>query len=148
MIVIEDFLDKETCDYCIKYFKENISDAIYFQKRMKLELFYSKEDAKIKKLVDKYIKIYPGHYLKNIEIIEWPVGESHKWHKDKIYYDKTTITYLNDNYKGAVNFVKDFKSEPKTGKIILFNSEDIHMASTLEEGVRYVILAWFNELKK
>tara|TARA_R100001015_G_C4542197_1_gene105939 strand:+ start:146 stop:589 length:444 start_codon:yes stop_codon:yes gene_type:complete len=147
MIVIEDFLDKEVCTYCIKYFKENISDAIYFQKRMKLGLFNCKEDDTIKKLVDKYSKIYPGHYLKNIEISEWPVGESHKWHRDNQFYDKTTITYLNDNYKGGVNFVKNFKSEPKTGKIILFNSEDIHMASMLEEGVRYVILAWFNILK-
>ena len=147
MIVIEDFLDKETCNHCIKYMQEHRSKTEPFQKTMRLGLFNCKEDKKIKKLVDKYSKIYPGHYLKNIEISEWPVGESHKWHRDNQFYDRTTITYLNDNYVGGVNFVKKFKSEPKTGKIIIFNSDDIHMASMLEEGIRYVILAWFNILK-
>ena len=147
MIVIADFLDKETCNHCIKYMHKNKSKTWPFNKTMRLGLLDCKDNNTIKKLVDKYSKIYPGHYLKNIEISRWPIGESHKWHRDKPYYDRTTITYLNDNYKGGINFVKKFKSEPKTGKIIIFNSDDIHMASMLEEGVRYVILAWFNILK-
>ena len=36
MIVIEDFLDKETCDYCIKYMHKNKSKTWPFNKTMRL----------------------------------------------------------------------------------------------------------------
>ena len=39
MIVIEDFLDKETCNYCIKYMQEHRSKTEPFQKTMRLGLF-------------------------------------------------------------------------------------------------------------
>ena len=78
-----------------------------------------------------------------MELIYWPVGEYHDWHDDTIYYDKTTITYLNDNYEGGRTKVQNYEVVPKMGKIILFDSDKKHKVSPLLKGERYVILAWY-----
>jgi hypothetical protein len=102
-------------------------------------------DLKIDQLINKYGKLYPGHKVANFEILKWPVGELHDWHNDTIYYDKTTITYLNEGYKGGKTTIGQYTVEPKTGKIILFNSELMHMVSPLMSGERYVMLVWYKK---
>ena len=59
-----------------------------------------------------------------MEIIKWPAGEYHDWHDDKIYYHKTTITYLNEDYEGGRTTVEDYTVEPKTGKIVVIGDFD------------------------
>ena len=93
------------------------------------------------KNLNQYFKIYN---ISNFEILKWPVGEYHDWHTDTIYYDKTTITYLNKGYKGGRTTVDNYTVEPETGKIILFDSGIRHKVSPLIEGERYVILVWYN----
>ena len=144
MIEIESFLDKEICHHCIKFFNTNESKALTFNKRKKLEILSMLNiDSKIDQLVNKYGKLYPSYKVANFEILKWPVGEFHDWHNDTIYYDKTTITYLNEGYKGGKTTIGQYTVEPKTGKIILFNSELMHKVSSLISGERYVMLVWY-----
>jgi len=146
MIEIENFLNKETCNHCINFFNKNESKSLIFHKRKKLPILEMLNvDLKIDQLVDKYKKIYPGFKISNFEILKWPVGELHDWHNDTIYYNKTTITYLNEDYEGGRTTVEDYTVEPKTGKIILFDAETKHRVSMLTKGPRYVILAWYNK---
>jgi hypothetical protein len=146
MIEIENFLSKETCNHCINFFNTNESKSLIFHKRKKLPILEMLNvDLKIDQLVDKYKKIYPGFKISNFEILKWPVGELHDWHNDTIYYNKTTITYLNEDYEGGRTTVDQYTVKPKIGKIILFNSELMHMVSPLVKGERYVILVWYNK---
>jgi hypothetical protein len=149
MIEIRNFLSKQECDDCIKFFNVNESISTYFNKRKKLEILsLLNENVNIKKLVYKYSTIYPNHYISNFEILKWPVGESHDWHDDTIYYDKTTVTYLNKDYIGGRTVVDKYSVEPEIGKIILFDSNVKHKVSLLTKGDRYVILVWYNLTKK
>jgi len=143
MIEIENFLSQDICDYSINYFRRNKKHSLKFNKRKKLNLQDEKKDPVILNLITRYSKIYPNYYLKNIELIYWPIGEHHDWHDDTIYYDKTTITYLNKNYEGGRTIVKNYEVSPETGKIILFDSDIKHKVSPLLNGERYVILAWY-----
>tara|TARA_Y100000401_G_C8177641_1_gene152386 strand:- start:41 stop:499 length:459 start_codon:yes stop_codon:yes gene_type:complete len=149
MIEIKNFLTEKTCKDCIDFFNKNYSKTKIFRKRKKLDLLnLTKINVKIKKLIDKYSKIYPGYNISNFEILKWPIGEYHDWHTDTIYYDKTTITYLNKDYKGGRTTVDNYTVEPETGKIILFDSGIRHKVSPLTEGERYVMLVWYNLIKR
>ena len=146
MIEVESFLDKETCDYCISFFNVNEQKALTFNKRKKLEILNMLNvDLKIDQLVNKYDKIYPNHKVANFEILKWPVGEFHDWHNDVIYYDKTTITYLNEGYEGGKTTIDQYTVEPKTGKLMLFDSKLMHKVSPLIKGDRYVMLVWYKK---
>ena len=69
---------------------------------------------------------------------------SRDWHDDTDYYNKTTITYLNQEYDGGRTIVGNYTVEPETGKIILFNSNIKHKVLPLIKGDRYVMLVWYN----
>lgn len=143
MIEIEDHLSKDICNYLINCYKQNFDKTSTYNNRKIIKINDLQEDVVIRKLVESYSKYYPNFYLKNMELIYWPVGEYHDWHDDTIYYDKTTITYLNDNYEGGRTKVQNYEVVPKMGKIILFDSDKKHKVSPLLKGERYVILAWY-----
>jgi len=146
MIEIENFLSKETCNHCINFFNINESKGLNYNKRKTLPILsLLNVDLKINELVNKYKKLYPGYTILNFEIIKWPVGEKHDWHNDTIYYDKTTITYLNEDYEGGKTTVATYTVEPKIGKIILFDAEVMHKVSPLIEGERYVMIVWYKK---
>jgi hypothetical protein len=149
VIEIKNFLSKQECYNCINFFDINESKSTYYNKRKKLDILHlSKKDTNIIKLITKYSSIYPGYYISNFEILKWPVGEYHDWHDDTIYYDKTTITYLNKDYIGGRTMVDKYSVEPEIGKIILFDSNIKHKVSLLTKGDRYVILVWYNSIIK
>lgn len=149
MIQINHFLTEEDCNYFINFFNINESKSSFYKKRKKLNVLNVLNlDLKIKKLVHTYSQIYPNYYIKNFEILKWPVGEYHDWHTDDIYYDKTTITYLNKNYIGGRTTIDNYTVEPEIGKIILFNSNVRHKVSPLKNGDRYVMLVWYNLITK
>ena len=145
IIEIDKFLTKETCDYCINFLENNRAHWKSFNKRSKIQV---KEllnvDIKINSLYLKYMKLYPNHKLANLEILKWPSGEYHDWHDDTIYYNKTTITYLNEDYEGGRTTVENYTVEPKIGKIIFFDADKKHRVSMVPRGPRYVMLAWYN----
>ena len=143
MTEVEYFLHPCLCDELINFYKKNKSNTKLFKKRSILDLSKFHENPIINNIVKKYIKLKPRKILKNIELAFWPVGEFHDWRDDTIYYDVTTITYLNDNYKGGVTTVEDYEIKPEKGKICIFDSDKKHKVSSLEEGERFVILAWY-----
>ena len=143
MTEVEFFLQPSLCDELISFCKKKLNDAVKFNKRLILDLSKYNENPMIHNIINKYIKLKPRKKLKNIELAYWPIGESHDWHDDTIYYDVTTITYLNDNYKGGITAVEDYNIKPEKGKICIFDSSKKHKVSTLEEGERFVLLAWY-----
>tara|TARA_R110000787_G_scaffold224276_1_gene332466 strand:- start:3400 stop:3846 length:447 start_codon:yes stop_codon:yes gene_type:complete len=148
MIEIEGFLDKNLCDYCVDFFEKNKSKTQSFHNRKLLSISPTKNsNKKIINLINKFSKLYPNHKIANFEILKWPVGEFMDWHDDTIYYDKTTITYLNEDYEGGRTTINDYTVEPKIGKIILFDSNQNHKVSTMISNNRYVLLVWYSKIK-
>jgi len=150
LVEIEDFLPKKTCNYCIKFFEANKKHWKSFQKRHLIKIPVKDslkpiDSRNLTRLYIKYMKLYPNHKLTNLEILKWPRGEYQDWHDDTIYYDKTTITYLNEGYEGGKTTVEEYTVEPKTGKIILFGADKKHKVSMVTKGPRYVLLAWYNK---
>tara|TARA_R100001509_G_scaffold143399_1_gene99134 strand:- start:2258 stop:2707 length:450 start_codon:yes stop_codon:yes gene_type:complete len=144
MVEIDNHLSKDICNYLISYFNQNKDKSEIYNGRKLIKITNLNNDVVVEKIVSQYSKYYPNHYLKNMELIFWPVGEYHNWHDDTIYYDKTTITYLNDDYVGGRTQVENYEVKPQTGKIILFDANKKHKVSKLLKGERYVILAWYN----
>ena len=145
------FLSKDVCKYCIDTINKNFDKTQIHSKRHVLKL-KNINDLKIEKLLKKYQLLFKNYYIKNIEIVFWPIGELHDWHIDNGYedeqfnYDITTITYLNKNYEGGRTIVEDKTIEPEIGKIVKFFSGKKHMVTKLLKGKRYVIVAWYNKL--
>lgn len=140
----DNFLHPNICKYCIDFIKLNLNKTQKYNLRDVYKMFES-DDPTIKKIIEHLQSLYKNMYLKNAELIYWPIGEKHEWHDDTIYYDHTTITYLNENYQGGRTIVEDKKIEPKTGKFISFPSKFKHCVTQLTKGHRYVMIAWFNK---
>jgi|TARA_R100000149_G_C5868355_1_gene132716 hypothetical protein len=142
MIQVSGFLSKDTCEYCIQFFTRNQNVSRTFRGRFIIDLLTIK-DPVIDSIKQKYVSLYPTKKLKTLELISWGIGESHDWHDDTIYYDHSTILYLNDNYEGGRTQIQDYVIQPKAGKLICFTSDLKHRVTTLKSGQRYVILAWY-----
>jgi hypothetical protein len=141
------FLHPNICKYCIDLIKSNMQLTEKFNSRYVLR-FNQIEDPIINNLYKYYESINPKMFLNTLQLIYWPVGEFHDWHDDTIYYDYTTITYLNDDYEGGRTIVEDVMVEPSVGKQVRFPAKTRHMVTKLTKGHRYVIIAWFNKDKK
>jgi hypothetical protein len=143
MKIINNFLSKEECKNLIEKFKSLDGNFILYEKRYLINLDnWPKEQLfidVIKKLERKDTKI------NCVQIVFWPVGESHDWHDDTIYYDITTITYLNEGYEGGRTIVEDIEIKPETGKYIEFDSNKKHMVTKLISGERFVLICWYKK---
>ena len=82
------------------------------------------------------------------EIREMPIGEFHNLHDDTIFYDITTITYLNEDYEGGRTVVEGTEIKPEIGKFIEFKSNKKHLVTQLTKGERYVLLCWYKNENK
>ena len=148
-IEIEGFLHPNLCNYLINFFENNKDQATTYNWRNLIKLNENTNDPVIESVIKpKYQKIHPKAFLSNIEIVKWPVGEYHDWHDDTAHYDSTSITYLNDEYEGGKTQIEDYIVDPKTGKIVLFDSSKQHRVSPLETNVRYVLAVWYNKKNK
>ena len=143
MTEINDFLNQNICKYLVDYFQNNIDRSQVYNKRFKILLDKINDDNVILNVVKLYKNLRPQQILKNIELIKCPKGESMDWHKDTPFYDITSITYLNQGYKGGLTYIEDYCVNSQTGKIILFDSSKKHKVTELKEGSRFVLIAWY-----
>ena len=144
MTEIDNFLNNNICKYLIDFFKSYKGKLKQYEDRNIIQLLEIQiDDNIILNIIDLYKSIRPTQKLNNIELICWPGKGSHNWHNDVKYYDQTTITYLNDDYIGGNTWVDKYEVQPKTGKLILFDSSIDHMVSALKQNDRYVLVAWY-----
>ena len=149
MTEIENFLDKKICKYLIDYYESYQGNLKQYGERKIIPLSQIKiDDNVVNGVIEIYKKIRPNQNLSNIELICWPGKGSHDWHDDTIYYDYTTITYLNDDYVGGKTLVGNYEVKPSIGKLILFNSQIKHKVTNLEKNNRYVLVAWYANMDR
>ena len=146
MKVINNFLTKKECEDLIEKFKSLNGNYTSYKKRYLINLNNWPKEELFVNIIKKFKK--DDIKINNLEIVFWPIGESHEWHDDTIYYDVTTITYLNEDYDGGRTIVEDVEIKPETGKYVEFNSNKKHMVTELISGERFVLLCWYkNETK-
>ncbi len=143
MKTINNFLSKKECKNLIQKFKSLNGNYVLFNKRYLININQWPEEELFKNVIKKFER--DDIKIKTIEIAFWPVGESHGWHDDTIYYDITTITYLNEGYEGGRTIVEDIEIKPETGKYVEFNSNKKHMVTELISGQRFVLLCWYKK---
>jgi hypothetical protein len=141
MKVIKNFLTNEECKNLINKFKFLNGNYTIYGKRYLINFDQFLNDPLFVDIVKKFKR--EDIKIKCMQIVFWPVGESHNWHDDTIYYDITTITYLNDSYEGGRTIVENIEIEPEVGKYIEFNSNKMHMVTELISGERFVLLCWY-----
>lgn len=141
MKVIKNFLTNEECNNLINKFKSLNGNYTIYGKRYLINFDQFLNEPLFVDIVKKFKK--EDIKIKCMQIVFWPVGESHNWHDDTIYYDITTITYLNDSYEGGRTIVENIEIEPEVGKYIEFNSSKMHMVTELISGERFVLLCWY-----
>jgi hypothetical protein len=146
MKIINNFLTREICENLIEKFKSLNKYYISFKKRYLINLKDWPKELLFADIIKKFER--NDTKIDCIQIVFWPIGESHEWHDDTIYYDMTTITYLNENYEGGRTVVEDVEIKPETGKYIEFNSNKKHMVTELISGERFVLLCWYKNESK
>jgi hypothetical protein len=143
MKVINNFLTKKECEDLIEKFKSLNGNYTSYKKRYLINLNNWPKEELFVNIIKKFKK--DDIKINNLEIVFWPIGESHEWHDDTIYYDVTTVTYLNEDYDGGRTIVEDVEIKPETGKYVEFNSNKKHMVTELISGERFVLLCWYKK---
>jgi len=83
------------------------------------------------------------------EVCKWPEGTSQNPHFDKTRESTkyTSITYLNNNYKGGKTFftLDNSSSKNNIGDTIMFDGNEYeHGVTKVTEGTRYVLAIWYS----
>ena len=128
------------------------------KKVLRLYDLINKEET-IKKLIP-FIHNYCQHsvdgsfYIKNMEVVEWNVGQGMDWHRDYPYYKGTSIIFLNDDFEGGELLTASDYSEamestrvthkPKKGSIVSFKDVVWHKVNPVIQGKRYTLAIWYD----
>jgi predicted 2-oxoglutarate/Fe(II)-dependent dioxygenase YbiX len=150
MIVKENFISDDFCDYLIDVFKNNpqlhnehppFLQVIYLQDIMELDTI-----KKLTGLISHHCitELDKNAYINYHQIAEWKTGAFQGLHKDYDFHNFTSVLYLNDNFEGGQTLVNDEISHPKKGKLISFAGKDlIHEVRTVTKGTRYTVPVWY-----
>jgi len=169
---LQNFLDDETCDVLIDYFKtskkrsEWQKDEFFSGRTLspseicdedikkRMEIFKSKTLQSISRL------FHENHvFLESWDLVYWPTGIKMEPHADNIKPDKTpnscpqrdysSICYLNDDYEGGEIEFPNFgvKIKPEPGMLILFpsNFAYAHRAHPVTKGTKYAMVTWIRD---
>ena len=137
--IIDNFLDKNSCNDLIKYFKKNIKDIEKYRDTYILKYIYQP----ILKKLNKNIGMFDFKKPDNMEIVKWPQGSFMDPHTDKGDF-LSFIVYLNDNFKGGETIINGITVKPKKGSIVIFsNGHYLHHVNKVMDKERYTLIAWY-----
>ena len=170
---VPNFLDDETCDSLVNYFKKSKercewqSDSFFSGRTLcpseiddvsikkAMEIFKCKSIQTISKLFfENYI------FLEFWDLVHWPSGMEMGPHADNIDQDRTpsfpqrsysSVCYLNHDYEGGHTFFlyENKGCIPEKGKIIFYPSgiQFTHGVSQVTSGDRYTLASWYTRDK-
>jgi hypothetical protein len=150
MIIYDHILNEDTCASLINDFEKNNKHHLKHRDTLVLPLQNNKD-----KFISKLSYIYTS-YLNSksllfvpekIEIVKWPIKAKQDSHKDKVRPTTklTSITYLNDNFKGGKTCLENgIEITPKTGDVIFFDGNEYsHWVTEVEKNTRYTLAMWY-----
>tara|TARA_A100001201_G_scaffold140729_2_gene134459 strand:- start:31 stop:510 length:480 start_codon:yes stop_codon:yes gene_type:complete len=149
IFIIDNVLSCEECDQLIKYYhtygptKEFC--GTYAKSIHPDDIFPISKVNKIVSSVNSQLEVKIN--LDWCEIVKWPPGSRKQPHFD-LAKDQTvfsSITYLNDDYKGGETFIEnDLKCVPKKGRTFCFDGQYYsHGVEKIKRKDRYTIPIWY-----
>ena len=155
----ENFFHDKMCQWFIDLYHNNDEAKQVFNNKKVLRLYdlITKEDT-IKQFIpfihENSRESFPGFYIKNMEVVEWNVGQGMDWHRDYPYYKGTSIIFLNDDFEGGELLTASDYSEamestrvthkPKKGSIVSFKDVVWHKVNPVTQGKRYTLAIWYD----
>ena len=143
-LIYDNLLSEDECNNTINFYKNNEDKAVKFRDVYTLNLkncvnFLSDKLTKVSKEFNAEIDW--------MQIVKWPIGSYQDLHFDNAS-EKTvlsSITYLNDNFKGGQTyFEEDTMFKPKKGRGLFFDGKYYkHGVTKVEDEIRYVIATWY-----
>jgi hypothetical protein len=150
MILIEDnFFTESDCNLFKNLFVSNEKSSEPYRDIFILDLLKvePKLTAKLCSLLSSFlshrgVKAFP----ETIQIVKWPTNSKQDLHVDKKYRILTSITYLNNSFKGGETyFTNGVVIKPEIGKTVFFDGKFYeHGVNQVEDGERYVIATWYS----
>jgi len=172
--VFNNVLDSQSCDLISEYVVNNVNKSF---KDLNKPPWDEKDNIPLAHVNDKeikqFIKMFRFHvgvlamqsfnivlYPEFTDLVLWRTGRSMASHIDNGYGNNSelqkrvvsTVTYLNDNFKGGETFVKDdenkiFVNKPIKGSMICFYSDEKswHGVNLVESGNRITLPIWFTD---
>ena len=160
--LIENFVTSKDAQQFINFFSENshlCRDAR--EAHANRNLHYSDiKNPSIRKLLDYYANktiFFIDHYFKTksflwqpMRLCRWKKGENMNMHTDREDPDNmdfSSLTYLNDDYKGGELCFENESFKMKALSSIIFESggQNSHRVETILKGRRYTIPSWYKK---
>ena len=149
IILIDDVLSSSECEELIEYY---LKVGIYMiwngTKPMDINLhnvFLQNKVTKISNTINQILE--EKIEVDWCKIVQWPLGSNQNTHFDTTSVNTvfTSITYLNDNYRGGRTFIKDdIEVVPKIGRTVYFDGSFYpHGVTLIESGTRYTLPVWY-----
>lgn len=161
VLVVDAALSNESCKQLINYFLKN--ESIPYNKREVVRLNNDAAVYHIAKEVEALVNIkFPHLEIDWCHIVRWPLFSSQDSHLDDAS-DKTTytsITYLNDGYKGGETYIDGIKINnsdltkfdekflitPKKASTVCFDGNYFsHGVNTVSVDYRYTLSIWYKD---
>ena len=165
IIVIENFLSTDECDYIIdkaKHISLRQVDVhnIGYNRKVSIGSIEDLEFVKIKleNILETTININGlESHIDNIQFTDYKVGDYFDWHEDRnsnIYRIGvlSTVIQLNDDYTGGKFEIKNLNKElvpidNKKGSLYMFNPNLLHRITMVESGSRHSLISWISLVK-
>ena len=159
----KNFFNLEECNELINNFKENVPHHEAFRDTIVLRLEKvaprleripwlvqgSPAPLKLERIPLKLIRTLQKDFnitLNYSQIVHWPNGSFMKRHCDSVPGNNfTSLCYLNDNFKGGRTLFQHKNSNPKMGKVLVFNGEKIEHGVEKVIGDRFTYISWWKK---
>ena len=151
MILIEkNLIIKEACEFLKNTALQNEDKATPFRDIHTLDL--NKINFDYSNKINNYLTNFLGirgiiAYPELMQLTIWKKNSKHNLHYDvtRDSTNLTSITYLNDDYKGGETvFDNGIVIKPEVGKTVFFDGKDyLHGVNSIIEGQRYVMAIWY-----
>ena len=151
MKIIDNFFDKESCEYLIKYFEENKNKHSIHTTGVKFfDITNNINELNfILKNIKSHVFNINKYQIDFLQIVKWFDDCSHGLHLDYAS-DKTvysSINYLNEGYIGGQTYFEDGTIiAPKKGRGLFFNGVKYkHGVMVVKKGPRYTLAGWYKK---
>jgi len=161
----DNFITEQECDILSNFMIDKCKKDSY---NIDTLPWFDGDRISIKKVEDKVVKEILDNHRRKVtdissslynevlfpvltDIVLWRCGKRMELHKDNGYEQSefnnrhySSVTYINDNYKGGETVIDNYVSIPKKGSIVIFTSDErcLHKVNTIESGDRIVVPMW------
>ena len=153
--IVDGFLKETECDFLIdyhrKYFNTQSKSSETYNGTDTLSLnhtplYHLRKEWLRGRITKKVMTFEPTLNFIYDQVVKWPTFTWMNPHNDRPQTPCVAIVYLNSAFSGGATTVGENAIAPETGRMVLFNGNDIlHGVTPVDSGTRYTYTAWWQE---